>query len=59
MKRVAEVVGLSLAIWFLSAQYAVPTLRNSLHAMGKLNLPVILERLMKLSTISLVIWLAG
>lgn len=59
LKRVAEAVGLSLAIWFLSAQYAVPTLRNSLHAMDKLNLPVILERLMKLSTISLVIWLAG
>ncbi|KAI5801443.1 hypothetical protein DFH27DRAFT_591050 [Peziza echinospora] len=59
LKRVGEVIGLSIAIWFLSAQYAVPLLRNSLHAMGKLNLPVILERLMKLSTISLVIWLAG
>lgn len=59
LKRVGEVIGLSIAIWFLSAQYAVPLLRNSLHAMDKLNLPVILERLMKLSTISLVIWLAG
>lgn len=59
LKRVGEVIGLSVAIWFLSAQYAVPLLRNSLHAMDKFNIPVILERLMKLSTISVVIWLAG
>lgn len=40
-------------------QYAAPVLKNSLAALGSLNLPIILERLMKLSTISLVIWLAG
>lgn len=54
-----EVFGLSVFIWLASAQYAAPVLRNSLDKMAALDLPSILERLMKLSTISLVIWLAG
>jgi diacylglycerol O-acyltransferase-1 len=54
-----EVLALSIAIWFLSAQYAAPVLKNSLNALGSLNVTGVLERLMKLSTISLVIWLAG
>lgn len=58
-KRVTEVAGLSVFIWLLSAQYAVPVLRNSLDKIAMLDLPSILERLMKLSTISLIIWLAG
>ncbi|ERF68628.1 hypothetical protein EPUS_07189 [Endocarpon pusillum Z07020] len=59
MKRTLEVIGLSVFIWLTSAQYASPLLRNSLDKMAILDLPSILERLMKLSTISLVIWLAG
>jgi diacylglycerol O-acyltransferase 1 len=59
LKRVLEVIGLSVFIWLTSAQYAAPLLRNSLDKMALLDLPSILERLMKLSTISLVIWLAG
>jgi diacylglycerol O-acyltransferase-1 len=55
----AEVFGLNVFMWIASAQYAVPVLRNSLDKMASLDLPSILERLMKLSTISLVIWLAG
>lgn len=58
-KRTLEVIGLSVFIWLMSAQYAAPLLRNSLDKMATLDLPSILERLMKLSTISLVIWLAG
>ncbi|KAK3943062.1 diacylglycerol O-acyltransferase 1 [Diplogelasinospora grovesii] len=58
-KRVGEVVCLSVFIWFASAQYAAPVLRNSLHKIASLDYPSILERLLKLSTISLVIWLAG
>lgn len=58
-KRLFEVLGLSITIWFLSAQYAVPVLQNSLPAMGQLQIVHVIERLMKLSTISLVIWLAG
>ena len=59
VKRLAEVAGLSVFIWLASAQYAAPVLRNSLNKMALLDIASILERLMKLSTISLVIWLAG
>lgn len=59
LKRCGETIALSIAIWFLTVQYATPVLKNSLPALGSLNIPIILERLMKLSTVSLVIWLAG
>ncbi|KAL2257549.1 hypothetical protein VTK26DRAFT_9499 [Humicola hyalothermophila] len=59
MKRVGELVCLSAFIWFMSAQYATPVLQNSLDKIATLNYLSILERLLKLSTISLVIWLAG
>lgn len=58
-KRLAEVFGLSVFIWVVSAQYGAPLLRNSMDGMIQLNVTSILERLMKLSTISLVCWLAG
>ncbi len=58
-KRVVEFLCLSAFIWFLSAQYATPVLRNSLEKIDSLEYMSILERLLKLSTISLVIWLAG
>lgn len=58
-KRVLEVLALCIVIWIASAQYAVPLLQNSLKDISTLNLISILERLMKLSTISLVCWLAG
>ena len=58
-KRMGEVFGLNAFMWIASAQYAAPVLRNSLDKMASLDIPSILERLMKLSTISLVIWLAG
>lgn len=58
-KRMAEVFGLNAFMWIASAQYAAPVLRNSLDKIASLDFPSILERLMKLSTISLVIWLAG
>lgn len=59
LKRVSEVAVLSMFIWFASAQYAAPLLHNSLSKISSLDLASITERLMKLSTISLVIWLAG
>lgn len=58
-KRMAEVFGLNAFMWIASAQYATPVLQNSLDQLATLNIFGILERLMKLSTISLVIWLAG
>jgi diacylglycerol O-acyltransferase-1 len=58
-KRLGEVFCLSVFVWVASAQYAAPVLRNSLDKIASLDIPSILERLLKLSTISLVIWLAG
>ncbi len=59
VKRLAEGVGLSTFIWLASAQYAAPLLRNSLNKIASLDVASIVERLMKLSTVSLIIWLAG
>ncbi|KAJ4355696.1 uncharacterized protein N0V89_003716 [Didymosphaeria variabile] len=57
--RALEVFGLSIAIWIASAQYAAPLLQNSLDKMASLDFTSILERVMKLSTISLFCWLCG
>jgi len=54
-----ETAGLSIVIWIASAQYAAPLLQNSLDKMFTLDLVSILERVMKLSTISLFCWLCG
>lgn len=59
LKRLGEISCLAAFIWFATAQYATPVLKNSLDKIASLDIPSILERLMKLSTISLVIWLAG
>ena len=59
LKRLAEVLGLCVAMWILSAQYAAPTLQNSLAAIQNRDIAATVERVLKLSTISLVIWLAG
>lgn len=59
IKRLAEVFCLSVFIWFASAQYAAPVLQNSLDKIASRNYAALVERVLKLSTISLVIWLAG
>jgi diacylglycerol O-acyltransferase-1 len=58
-KRLFEFLSLSIFIWLLSAQYAAPVLRNSIDKIAVMDIASILERVMKLSTISLIIWLAG
>ncbi|KAG8531465.1 uncharacterized protein KY384_003094 [Bacidia gigantensis] len=58
-KRIAECFSLSIFIWLASAQYAAPLLHNSLSKISSLDLASVAERLMKLSTISLIVWLAG
>ena len=58
-KRVGETFGLSVAIWILSAQYATPLLFNSLTSIHTYDAVKFTERLLKLSTISLVIWLVS
>jgi len=59
LKRFGEVLGLSIFIWLATAQYAAPVLQNSTATVEAMDLASIIERVMKLSTISLVIWLAG
>ena len=59
MKRLFEFVCLLAVMWLLSAQYATPVLQNSIDKVAVLDVASILERVMKLSTISLIIWLAG
>jgi diacylglycerol O-acyltransferase 1 len=59
LKRFLEVIGLTVFIWLILAQYASPLLRNSLDKMAVMDIASITERLMKLSTISLIAWLAG
>ncbi|KAI9691542.1 MAG: hypothetical protein M1822_007613 [Bathelium mastoideum] len=59
LKRLSETAIGVLLIWILSAQYAAPLLQNSLEMVSSLNLGAIVERLLKLSTISLACWLAG
>ncbi|KAJ4334470.1 hypothetical protein N0V95_009157 [Ascochyta clinopodiicola] len=58
-RRLLEVLGLSIVVWIASAQYAAPLLQNSLDKFLTLDLPAILERVMKLSTISVFCWLCG
>jgi len=58
-KRLGEFFLLCVIIWLACAQYAVPLLQNSLDDISSLNLVNVLERVLKLSTISLVCWLAG
>lgn len=59
LKRAAEVFALSVAIWIASAQYAAPLLQNSLSTISNLDITSIVERLLKLSSISLFCWLCG
>ncbi|WPH02950.1 diacylglycerol o-acyltransferase 1c [Acrodontium crateriforme] len=58
-RRAAEAFLLTIVIWVACAQYAVPLLQNSLSEISDLNWINIVERTLKLSTISLVCWLAG
>lgn len=58
-KRLSEVILLCIIIWIAIAQYAAPLLQNSLDHIATMNLISIIERILKLSTISLFCWLAG
>jgi diacylglycerol O-acyltransferase-1 len=59
VKRLLEVVGLSIVVWIASAQYAAPLLQNSMDGLLTMDVVTIAERVMKLSTISLFCWLCG
>ncbi|KAF2674032.1 putative diacylglycerol O-acyltransferase [Microthyrium microscopicum] len=59
IKRAGELVGLSVVIWLVIVQYASPLLHNSMEHMHKMDMISIMERVLKLSTISLFCWLCG
>ncbi|KAK3819867.1 MAG: MBOAT, membrane-bound O-acyltransferase family-domain-containing protein [Benniella sp.] len=57
LKRCAEIVTCLGMMYFLIEQYATPTLQNSVRALDDLAFGTILERVLKLSTTSVIIWL--
>ncbi|KAI9022998.1 MBOAT, membrane-bound O-acyltransferase family-domain-containing protein [Phycomyces nitens] len=57
LKRVGELVVCLVMMYVLAEQYAKPTLANSLKALEERNLVTIVERVLKLSTTAVVIWL--
>ncbi|KAG0053901.1 hypothetical protein BGZ83_000214 [Gryganskiella cystojenkinii] len=57
MKRVLEIITCLGMMYFLIEQYATPTLQNSVRAFDELAFATILERVLKLSTTSVIIWL--
>ncbi|KAF9435688.1 hypothetical protein BGZ76_005733 [Entomortierella beljakovae] len=56
-KRCLEIVTCLGMMYFLVEQYATPTLQNSVRAFDELAFGTILERVLKLSTTSVIIWL--
>lgn len=66
IRQVAELVMCAVLMWFLVRQYAVPILENSLRRIAAdaekpilHNLVLMGERLMKLATVSIIVWLLG
>ncbi|KAI7897929.1 MBOAT, membrane-bound O-acyltransferase family-domain-containing protein [Cokeromyces recurvatus] len=57
MKRVGELVTCLAMMYVLSEQYAKPTLANSIKALEDKDIVTIVERVLKLSTTAVVIWL--
>ncbi|KAF9935285.1 hypothetical protein FBU30_004860 [Linnemannia zychae] len=56
-KRFFEIITCLGMMYFLIEQYATPTLQNSVHAFDELAFGRLLERVLKLSTTSVIIWL--
>ncbi|KAF9098980.1 hypothetical protein BGX23_004515 [Mortierella sp. AD031] len=56
-KRVFEIITCLGMMYFLVEQYATPTLQNSVRAFDELAFGSMLERVLKLSTTSVIIWL--
>ncbi|KAJ3282674.1 hypothetical protein HK104_010780 [Borealophlyctis nickersoniae] len=57
IKRLFELTTGVAAMYLIGAQYAAPTLRNSLQALDKMDLVRVAERVLKLSVVSVVMWL--
>lgn len=59
IRHTVELIGTLMAMWFLMGQFAMPILENSLVHLHDWNLVTLGERLLKLATVSIVIWLLG
>ncbi|KAG0006978.1 hypothetical protein BGZ65_000603, partial [Modicella reniformis] len=57
VKRALEFITCVGMMYFLIEQYATPTLQNSIRAVDRLDFGTMLERILKLSTTSVLIWL--
>lgn len=57
LKRILEIVMLTMMIFFIGEQYSRPTLRNSMRSFDSLNFGSMVERILKLSIPSIYIWL--
>ncbi|ODV90748.1 hypothetical protein CANCADRAFT_25613 [Tortispora caseinolytica NRRL Y-17796] len=59
LRCITEVCVLSLGIWFLSAQYATPILKSSIPLLNTREYALVFERLLKLASVSIIVWLMG
>lgn len=59
LKRLCEAASAVVAMYVMIEQYAVPTVRNSLKPMDEADWIQLFERILKLSTTSLYVWLLG
>lgn len=59
LRQVLELIGTIVCIMFLSGQYALPILKGTLEHVNEWSWVAMGERLMKLATVSIVIWLLG
>ncbi|KAJ3121578.1 hypothetical protein HK098_003583 [Nowakowskiella sp. JEL0407] len=57
LKRVLEFFVTSMAMYFLAAQYAAPTLYNSIESLEQMQIGKLVERILKLSVVSVLMWL--
>ncbi|RUS12434.1 hypothetical protein BC937DRAFT_87928, partial [Endogone sp. FLAS-F59071] len=57
LKRVSELSCALIFMYFLTEQYAMPTLENSIKAIHNLDFIIIVERVLKLSTTGVILWL--
>ncbi|KAM9969109.1 hypothetical protein ACTFIW_003393 [Dictyostelium discoideum] len=59
LRRIVEALSLSLLILWMVNQYMLPLVQNSIEPLEKIDIVLILERIMKLSLPNLYVWLLG
>ncbi|KAN0025440.1 hypothetical protein ACTFIU_003701 [Dictyostelium citrinum] len=59
LRRIVEALSLSLLILWMVNQYMLPLVQNSIEPLEKIDIVLIVERIMKLSLPNLYVWLLG